>query len=63
MRTNPRNEEEEHEDIAALKKENTWMKQKLNGEPTLQETIEGERPQTRNRRHINPITEKVESSY
>ena len=29
-------------EIATLKKENTQTKQKLNGDPTVQETIEGE---------------------
>ena len=51
------------EDITALKKKNTRMKQKLNEEPTLQETIEGECPQTRNIHHTNPRTEEVGSSY
>jgi len=36
------------EEITTLKKKNTRMKQKLNRDPTIQETIEGERPQTKN---------------
>jgi len=36
------------------------MKQKLNGDPTVQETIEGERPQSKN---THPRIEEADSSY
>ena len=48
------------EEIMALKRENARMKQKLNGGPTVQETIEGERPLTKN---THPRTEEARSSY
>jgi len=51
---------ENEEELAALRRENARMKQKLNGEPTVQETIEGECPLTRNT-HLR--IEEAESSH
>jgi len=36
------------EEIEALRRENAQMKQKLNGEPTVLEFIEGQLPPTKN---------------
>jgi len=50
---------ENKEELAALRRENTRMKQKLN-EPTVQDTIEGERPPTKST-HLR--TEEADSSH
>jgi len=50
---------ENEEELAALRRENTRMKQKLN-EPTVLDTIEGERPPTKST-HLR--TEEVGSSH
>jgi len=48
------------EEIVAWKRENARIKQKLNGDPIVQKTIEGGRRQTKN---IHLRTKEVGSSY
>jgi len=48
------------QEIEALRRQNAWMKQKLNGEPTTLETIKGELPPTK---HIDTRTQEVGNSY